>query len=218
MINYHNWSKYHPDEVQSREHESFIDAAAFKIVDVYTAFCYFDCSLRFFRSKNYGELSTNITEENQLFFKSMFVFNALFYINSCKDYILQLIYCFCQNHSEKMYDHEVLEKEFENSDMSNLVEEKLKVLIALASVEKDKLETILSLKRDVENYFNNKYLITYKCNYIKHRGMFHIPGMGQNNKTAFEHFGITARFIPTEGEPHSCKPKKTDLSRRIGYC
>jgi len=90
-----------------------------------------------------------------------------------------------------------------------LVDERLKCLLSLAiGNEKERFEEILKLKSKLEDYFNNKYKISKKCNYLKHRGMYNIIGLESNPKTAFEDFGITAKIVLDGAGTYDCPPKK----------
>ena len=107
MVNYHDWAKYAPKETQAHKKPTHIDLAAFKIGDVYTAFCYAklnnDCY-------NYISQKENISSKTQLFLRASFLQNVTFYLNSCIDYFWQMLYAYCQKDEEKLYEHNEHEK------------------------------------------------------------------------------------------------------------
>jgi len=215
MVNYHEWSKIHPDELQSRVYESFIDAAALKVFDIYRAFCYFNTSLELYSTDNLGDYKIP-DKEVRLFIKGMFVFNALFYINVCRDYMWQMLYCFCQYDSEEAYDHKKLEEIFEKEDLQNTLNELLKKLLNLATgTAKNAISQIIKVKSRIENNYANEYKITEKCNYIKHRGMYKIIGLDINDKTAFEQLGIKVRIDLFDQGQIECDPKRLMYKEEI---
>ena len=107
-INYHEWNKIYPDEVQNREHKSYIDIAAFKVNSVYLAFSYFDYLLKYCTEVDSWDEGKNKT--SKIFSKSAFAFSALFYINNCREYIWQMLWCYIQFASDDHYNHNKLEK------------------------------------------------------------------------------------------------------------
>lgn len=119
-----------------------------------------------------------------------------------------MLWCYVQHNSDNHYNQEEAEALFKKEALASIIDVELKKLYKLASgKEIGKMEQIIGLKNEIERYFNDKDGISEKCNYLKHREMFHVKGLGQNPKKAFEKYGIKVRFNPLNGDAIDCPVK-----------
>lgn len=216
METYHEWAKYFPHELQHRKNPSYIDAATYKLDDLYRQFCYFDINLKIVQTSKYEGMD----QKSYLFMKYMYYQNALFYINNCVDYYWQMLYLAFQPDREALYDHTVLEKLLETEALTSVVDNQIKLLFTLNKADAS-YEKIKELKITIEKFIADKE-IRSRYNYIKHRGVFYIDGLGSNDKNAFEQYGITAKILLyDENKEIDCLPKakihreKLDLDKAI---
>ncbi len=200
MQDFHEWAKYFPNEINIRNDESYVDVACYKMSDVYYAFCYFDYNL---------SLGTNIDissfVKDKVFEKINCLQNALFYFNNARNYILQIVYCYALEDSKKNYDHKYLQDIMKKDVKEDGV--RLKHKLAENSVGKNKIkfDMIYNIMNTIENDEIIKGLVE-TINYLKHRGMYHIEGLGDNSTTCFENKCFVK--IEFDGQKSlNCKPK-----------
>lgn len=208
MCDFHKWASYYPNELQHRKNPSYIDAATYKLNDIYKQFCYFDINLKLCQRPK----EPPIEENTYLFFRYMYYQNALFYINNCIDYLWQMLYLSFQPNLQELYDHATMEKLLETESLTNIVDNQIKYLECINKVNALYGE-ILKTKRDIEKFINQKK-IRSKYNYIKHRGVYHIDGLGANEAQAFQNLGIKVSYtLIDEGNiVHDC-PAKAKIHR-----
>lgn len=201
MVNYHDWAKYAPKETQAHKKPTHIDLAAFKIGDVYTAFCHAklnnDCY-------EYISQMKDISGKTQLFLRTSFLQNVIFYLNSCIDYFWQMLYAYCQKDEQKLYEHNEHEKISEQESLTTEIDN----LIAYGQSLGEDVKIVSDIKKEIDILIT-KTQIRQIFNYLKHRGQYAISGLGDNSKSAYEKLGICVMFQPSNSNtPYVCPPKK----------
>lgn len=200
---FHDWAKYYPSELQSHKHPSFIDIGILKINDIYRSFCYFNINLDLCLKP----LDEHKNETEYLFMTNMHYQNCLFYINNCTDYFWQFLFCVCQPDTSKNYDHLHLENLLKTESIQNIVNEEINYLISL-NKSNTQFQELQNTRKSLENEIQLKQ-IRQKYNYIKHRGTYHIKGLGGNNRTSFESLGLKVSVhLYENNEIDDCSPKQ----------
>ena len=196
-INYQKWADYQVNEITAFENPSYMDAAVFKIYDIYWAFNYGIYYLSLAKNKKSDE-------KNELLEQNVFLIHSLMYINFCVDYCWQLMFMFSQPDTNSLYNHGDFCRLSKTEDLQKIVKDNLRYL--------KNLSQDFSRAAIVENVFDviNKKLaettIREKYNYIKHRGMYYY-GLGDNNKKAFEKLGIKIIYKDINGNEKEVKSK-----------
>lgn len=201
MIDFHRWAKYASKETQAHRQPTHIDLAAFKICDVYTAFCYaklnFDCFEYICKIKE-------VCDKTKLFFQVSFLQNSIFYFNSCIDYFWQVLYAYCQKDEKKLYEHYEHEKISEQESLSTEVDK----LIAYGIELGEDLDVVSNIKKEIDALIMQTQ-IRQIFNYLKHRGQYAIHGLGDNSKKSFEKQDIKVMFQPANSNiVYNCPPLK----------
>lgn len=189
LIDIHHWSKYNPIEPQYFRYTPNIIATGHKIVDVYQTLCNARLNLIFFQCNKFGELVDSDDKLSVKYAKSNFIINSLIYYNICIDLSWQVLWMFYNSESfDLMYD-ELYVKSTKHCDYISLIEF-LKYKSVFPTTEKKK---ILLLIKHITDFFSNEFTtqVREKYNYAKHRGNYHIDGLGMNDESlSINLFGI----------------------------
>lgn len=168
-----SWHKYYPLDCQYYLFNTNIIFAACKIVDLYYQMCNARMSLHFYC--DYEKYSMVADDEvSVLNLKKYFLENALLYYNFSVDYLWQVLWLYYDNSGTKneMATNELYQKKMKDCGFDSL-------LCGLTVIKENKIVEIL------KNNFtdrNTLYMdIRYKYNYLKHRAVFHTPGLGMND-------------------------------------
>lgn len=177
LIEIHNiqhWRKYRPDISQyvkfAQEHANFI-LAGHKIEDVCTQFSLARASLLYLEVDDYGKLISKNDDIHLKYIRSKFLFDALALYNYCIDLSWQVLYLY---HGDAHF---------------GVVQNEKYYLQATKDCDKESLRgrLVILAKRDklydyVLDFFNAPLTkeVREAYNYIKHRGTFHIEGLGLN--------------------------------------
>ncbi|WP_345806252.1 hypothetical protein [Bacillus subtilis] len=172
-----HWYKYRPGISHylkyARDNANLI-AAGHKIEDVSTQFHLARASLIYLEVDNYGQLISKNDDLHLNYIRSKFLFDALALYNYCIDLSWQVLYLY---HGDCHF---------------GVVQDEKYYLQATKDCDKESLRgrLVLVAKREeiyeyVMNFFNEPLTneIRQAYNYIKHRGTFHIEGLGLNEST-----------------------------------
>lgn len=179
---YIHWSKYQPTDMHylNSDHDIGIIASASKVFDIHYIFAMARINLDIYKDDDYIDDYKEDTNTHK-FMKTMTLLNALSYYNYALDHSWQVIYLYCanKNNLELIYDN--LYKETLRDCSLNKVNELLNIAIKLA--EDRKKDDIIYVKQLTNNFFNNDNTVYIRelYNHLKHRGMIHTYGLGENN-------------------------------------
>ena len=166
-----DWYGYDPDGFEYLLHTPNICAALFKIGNVFHAYANARAALVFSDQHDYGTLIDKDSKEPSAFVKSMFLQQALFGYNSCIDLSWQVAWLYYETQELDLLEPGEYEK----------------------SLNKCNLETLNGRLILAKDYKMKDYILQFTgsgayqkirepYNYLKHRGSFHIPGLGYNEK------------------------------------
>ncbi|WP_342537949.1 hypothetical protein MKY15_15665 [Sporosarcina sp. FSL K6-1540] len=173
--NVEHWREYTPDMKQYIEfakEDANLILAGHKIQDVYIQFKMARASLMYLEIDNYGQLIAENDEFHLTFIRSKFLFDALALYNYCIDLSWQVLYLYHGDaHFGVIQDEDYYIQATADCNLENLQGRLVKIA-----------------KRDgLFKYINDFFISTPTSeirsayNYIKHRGTFHIEGLGLND-------------------------------------
>ncbi|QDZ88690.1 hypothetical protein [Priestia megaterium] len=170
----HHWAKYSPHMPQytkyARDNANVI-LAGHKIDDVYTQFCNARASLIFMEVDDYGQIIEKPNDINLKFIRSKFLFDALALYNYCIDLSWQVLYLYYGDaHVGITQDEEYYLQATKDCNM-----ESLEVRLSIAKRDGVYNHVRGFMDRDLTHELRKSY------NYIKHRGTYHIEGLGLND-------------------------------------
>lgn len=171
--NIHHWYDYGPEEHHYCLYSHNLLMACHKIEDVYRTMGLARICLENIRAEDFGELIDGNDPLSKALMRSTFINNSISYYNYCIDLSWQVLWLY-YNPSEIEYSIHKREDYLKATKDCTL--EGLKLALTLA--KQNKLSTY------VESFFtrDTTKCIREKYNYIKHRGVYHIDGLGENYK------------------------------------
>lgn len=189
LVEIPDWLKYAPHEPQYAKFPMNVVVAAKKIEDVYHAFGYARSSLAFMDCDDYGQVVPKDDQVSMTFFRSMLAVNALSFYNYAIDLSWQVIWLFYENDNlDLVYDDRVYRETVGRCNLETL---RLRLWLARDFKAHDHLVSFFESKLVKE--------VRRKYNYIKHRGMFHFPGLGENyDSLMFSLNGVSPKVIKRE--------------------
>lgn len=173
--NIEHWRKYAPELKQyiefGKENANII-LAGYKIQDVYTQFSMARASLLYLEVEDYGQLISGNDDTHLTFIKSKFLFDALALYNYCIDLSWQVLYLY---HGDAHFGVIQDDKYYLQSSSDCNLETLQGRLVKIAKKN--------VLFKHVNDFFNTSLTseLRESYNYIKHRGTFHIEGLGLND-------------------------------------
>ena len=185
LIDVKSWFEYFPNELIIDKYTANQIMSLEKIKDVYHSLTYGRLCVDNLFVENYGDLIDE--DENglgRIVIKSTIMNNCLSYYNYCIDYSWQVLWLY-YNTVDKSYFNS-MDKYIEFMEKCNL--KKLKKLL----IDKEEKQ----LCKHIEAFFNNNKVKTIrkKYNTIKHRGFYHIEGLGENYKESI--ISIDGKRLP----------------------
>lgn len=182
----YRWFDYDPGEELFHVYEANVLMALHKIQDVYNTLCFARMSLDNLRARNFGELIDNGGNGvGRAVMQYMFMNNSISYYNYCIDLSWQVLWLY---YNPEINNYSVHSREDYISSTRNCTLEALEYPLNLAKQEK--------LYERVLEFFNKETTsrIRTRYNYIKHRGVYHIDGMGENYKESL--MSYDGRHLP----------------------
>ncbi|KQO18466.1 hypothetical protein [Paenibacillus sp. Leaf72] len=182
-----HWNKYNPTESHYSRYTPGTVASAYKIVDVYRMFTMGRWNNAFFLEEDYGHLCDKNDNISMKFVESMFIWDTLFYYNNSIDLTWQVVwYYYYVDTYELLYDEDVYNKIADKCDLPSL-NALLDLRVSHPSVEG---QLAAKVKISINQFFGNDTVVKMRkmYNYIKHRGCFHVDGLGSNDK--FSNFSV----------------------------
>lgn len=164
------WTDYEPIDSDYVEYPTFITSAMFQVIGVYDTLCRARTSLEFIECNDYGKLITYSGENDLAFIRKMFIENSIIYYNICVDLSWQVLWLYLQKDDLNIiYNEKKLNKILKTCNYNDLIR-RLKL---------DGLEKIIEKLEEFKKYLDESGVRT-KYNYIKHRGVYHYNGVGEN--------------------------------------
>lgn len=194
MLNYRPFEPQYSRYLEAPE----IIAAGYKITDVYTAICQARIHLSYYECDDFGELAPKDHDISMKWARSQMCIDALIYYNICIDLSWQVTWAFYQATSmEYLFQnkYEGMSKECTLEAINTLLEYRIKTEpIPNSTVAKD-------IRNTINSFMNNSLTeeIRTSYNYIKHRGGYYIPGLGENNKHLL--FSLAGKKLPVLSRP-----------------
>ena len=185
--NVERWFDYDPGEDLFNLYKGNVLMAMHKIQDVYHTLSFARLSLDSLRAENLGDLiDEDANGVGKAVIKYMFMNNSISYYNYCIDLSWQVLWLYYYN--QEMNKYSIHSREDYLKLTRNCTLEGLKYTLTLAKQNK--------LRDIVDEFFKRQTTsrIRIKYNYIKHRGVYHIDGMGQNYKTSM--MSYNGRHLP----------------------
>ncbi|WP_124051457.1 hypothetical protein [Priestia endophytica] len=167
--NVDNWEWYKPSISQYTRYFPYELAAGLKIEDVYMQIKNARSSLLFTQYDSYKPFVTEDNDITSTYLKSKFLFDALANYNYCIDLSWQFLYIYYGNNDYSIIqDNKVYERETKECN-----KESLRYRMVGLAKEREKFDYVMHflnipLTKEVRNAYN----------YIKHRGTYHIKGLG----------------------------------------
>lgn len=169
-----HWRNFRPDMTQyikfSRDQANLI-LAGHKIEDIYRQYKMARASLMYLEVEDYGQLIGKNDDIHFAYIRSKFLFDALALYNYCIDLSWQMVYLY---HGDAHFGAVQIEEYYIQASKD-------------CDYESLKGRLVKVNKRDglfdyIDKFFNDKLTneIRQAYNYIKHRGTFHIEGLGLN--------------------------------------
>lgn len=171
--NIQHWYDYEPEEHKYCLFSHNLLMACHKIEDVYRTMCLARICLENIRAENFGELIDEKDELSKAVMRSTFINNSISYYNYCIDLSWQVLWLY-YNHSTIEYSIHKRKDYLQATKYCNL--EALKYHLWLAKQNKLSEYVEMFFRKDTTQSIREKY------NYIKHRGTYHIHGLGENYK------------------------------------
>jgi len=172
-----HWRKFCPDITQYLKYsqdQAHLVLAGHKIEDIYTQLKMARASLIYLEVENYGQLIGKHDNLHLTFIRSKFLFDALALYNYCIDLSWQMVYLY---HGDAHFGVIQLEEYYLQASKD-------------CDYESLKGRLVKVNKRDglfeyIDRFFNDELTkeIRQAYNYIKHRGTYHIEGLGLNQDT-----------------------------------
>ncbi|WP_195238708.1 hypothetical protein [Romboutsia sp. 1001285H_161024_C4] len=171
--NIHHWYDYAPEEHHYCLYSHNLLMACHKIEDVYRSMGLARICLENIRAEDFGELIDGNDELSKAVMRSTLINNSISYYNYCIDLSWQVLWLY---YNPNIIEYSIHKREDYLNATKDCNLEGLKLRLALA--KQNKLSTY------AEDFFNKKttQCIRKKYNYIKHRGIYHIDGLGANDK------------------------------------
>jgi len=172
----HHWAKYMPHMPQYTKYakdNANVILAGHKIDDVYNQFCHARASLIFMEVDDYGKIIEKNNDINLKFIRSKFLFDALALYNYCIDLSWQVLYLYYGDaHIGITQDNKYYLQATQDCNMDNLQ-------VRLAIAKRD------GIYKHVREFMDTEltHELRKSYNYIKHRGTYHIEGLGLNDDT-----------------------------------
>lgn len=164
------WDKYEPQIQHYSNFSTNITSAAIKISDVNRTFCTGRASFIFYDCDDFGQLVRSDDELSKLYFRSILIYNSLSSYNICIDLSWQVVWLYLSDFGlDTIYDKKKL-----NDYLNSCTLETLNYQLVLAKESK--------IRNYINEFFNEilTQKIRRKYNYYKHKGAFHVPGLGIN--------------------------------------
>ncbi len=180
------WFYYDPGEDLFHLYKGNVLMALHKIQDVYHTLNFARLSLDSLRAENLGDLiDEDANGVGKAVIKYMFMNNSISYYNYCIDLSWQVLWLY---YNPEMNKYSIHSREDYLKSTKDCTLGELKYPLSLAKQEK--------LYDSVAEFFNSETTsrIRTKYNYIKHRGVYHIDGMGENYKTSM--MSYSGRHLP----------------------
>ena len=169
----HWWRNYEPKDSDYVDYHTYITSAMFQVIGVYNILCKARASLEFIECNDYGELISCSDENHLAFIRNMFIESSIIYYNICVDLSWQVLWLYCeQDDLNIIYNQKTLDKILKRCNYSELI-----YRLKLGGLEK-----IIKKLKEFNEYLHQSGVRT-KYNYIKHRGVYHYNGFGENYST-----------------------------------
>lgn len=169
-----HWMKFRPSMTQYirfSQNQSHLLLAGHKIEDIYRQYKMARASLMYLEIEDYGQLIGQNDELHLAYIRSKFLFDALALYNYCIDLSWQMVYLY---HGDAHFGAVQLEEYYMQASKD-------------CDYESLKGRLVKVNKRDglfnhIDKFFNATLTneIRQAYNYIKHRGTFHVEGLGIN--------------------------------------
>lgn len=166
------FEKYEPNGFESIGTHLIFTAS--KIVDIANTICRARSCIYFTENKDYGDFARD--ENTKKFVNALLIENALGYYNYSVDYLWQAVWlAYSPEISQEKLTTELLENILRTCDYENLI-------LQLTLKPDIKMVKLLDdfFKKD-EHYLK----VRPQYNYMKHRGCFHVKGLGINDSVKF---------------------------------
>lgn len=179
----HGWQKYFPLDDKYYLYTSNVIFACCKISDLYYQMCNARMGLHFYCDYDRYEMSGE-DDISILNSKKYFLENALLYYNFSIDYLWQVLWLYYNNSDDiyKLATNERYQKEMKSCNFDAL-------LCGLSEIRERKIVEVLK-----DNFTERNELykeIRERYNMLKHRAVFHTPGLGMNNEISMYPFPVT---------------------------
>lgn len=169
-----HWMSFRPgmtQYVRFSEDQAHLLLAGHKTEDIYRQYKMARASLMYLEVEDYGQLIGKNNDIHFTFIRSKFLFDALALYNYCIDLSWQMVYLY---HGDAHFGS-VQRKEYYMQASKDCNYESLKGRLMKVNKRDELFDHI-------DKFFNAKLTneIRQAYNYIKHRGTFHIEGLGLN--------------------------------------
>lgn len=177
---FHKWHNYEPldsDYVKYGEKDPSVIAAGHKIVDVYHTFANAKQSFMSAGYDNYGDLCGE-SEVSKLYIKTHFLLHSVIEYAICLDLSWQVIWAYVQPASfEYLLTNQ--HKKMENECNRDNLKAQLDCAISQRNLKATRIKQIM------EDFDNDTEVMKLRTLYnsLKHRGIIHFDGLGENFKT-----------------------------------
>ncbi len=187
----HDWLRYAPQEAQYARYETNIILAGIKISDLYASLCTARANLYYYELGDYGDISSR-DAVSILYTKSGFIENALIYYNISVDLFWQILWVYYDNTvSDKLATDALYQESIKDCNYPEL-------LLGLT------LCRDIKMREMIKDFFDkNRLYLSMRplYNYLKHRGTYHIDGLGLNDKKAMFNLKLEAKFFKDRNLP-----------------
>lgn len=177
---FHEWGKYEPidsEYVKYAENEPYVISSAHKIGDVYHTFSNARQSFMAAGYENYGDLCSN-DDISKTYMKTHFLLHALIEYAICLDLSWQVIWAYIQPASLEYLLNDGYKKMENECNRENL-HAQLDCAISQKNMKAEKIKQIM------DDFDSDEDIIKLRTIYnsLKHRGIIHFEGLGENFKT-----------------------------------
>ncbi|MEK3824247.1 hypothetical protein [Paenibacillus sp. FSL K6-1558] len=186
----HGWLKYNPHEGHYAKFNPNVITTGFKIFETYNTFCNARTLLYSSEVSNLGDLTAN-DDLSVKYTKSTFLQSSLATYNYCIDLSWQVAWFYCS--PDDYYGFIDSEKKY--TDYSKACTYDV-LILKLRLGNKKKIMELL------HEFYSNKTVrkIRSEYNYMKHRGGYYTPGLGEQRPVMFgtingNHFNMIQRNI-----------------------